>query len=63
LRDALRDLRPGQLSQVVKLPSGYAILKVVAEPAAANIDSADRARQTALGRPAACNTGRKSTDL
>jgi len=57
LRDALRDLRPGQLSSVVKLPSGYAILKVVAEPVAANIDSAHRARQAALGAPGSVQYG------
>ena len=29
LRDAVRDLRPGQFSEVVKIPSGYAILKIL----------------------------------
>ncbi len=31
LRDALRGVGPGQVTEVVKIPSGYAILKVVAE--------------------------------
>jgi len=31
LRDALRGLGPGQVSEPIKIPSGYAILKVVAE--------------------------------
>jgi tetratricopeptide (TPR) repeat protein len=47
LRDALHGLRPGELSRVVKLPSGYAILKVVTEAESA-FDSASRARQAAL---------------
>ena len=40
LRDALRDVSPGELTKIVKLPSGYAILKVVdqknAQAASAN---------------------------
>ena len=36
LRDALQGIRPGQLSQVIKLPSGYAILQVLAEEASNN---------------------------
>jgi hypothetical protein len=48
LRDALHGLRPGELSRVVKLPSGYAILKVVTEAGSASPDSASRARQAAL---------------
>ena len=31
LREALKDLAPGQVSQVITIPTGYAILKVVAE--------------------------------
>src|SRR5580692_5146840 len=48
LRNALHDMRPGELSHVVKLPSGYAILKVVAEAGSTSPDSVSRARQTAL---------------
>jgi len=48
LRDALHDLRPGELSRIVKLPSGYAILKVVAETGPAGPDSVGRTRQSAL---------------
>jgi tetratricopeptide (TPR) repeat protein len=48
LRDALQGLRPGELSRIVKLPSGYAILKVLRETEFASPDSAGRARQAAL---------------
>jgi tetratricopeptide (TPR) repeat protein len=48
LRDALRDLRPGELSRVVKLPSGYAILRTEAETPSAIPDRESRARQAAL---------------
>jgi len=48
LRDALQGLRPGDLSRIVKLPSGYAILQVVPETEPPSLDSAGRARQTAL---------------
>ena len=41
LRDALRGLVPGQVSPVVKIPSGYAILQVFAEDPPAAINSAD----------------------
>jgi hypothetical protein len=51
LREALQGMRSGDLSHVVKIASGYAILKVVAEPVAASSDSADRARLTALAAP------------
>jgi len=57
LRDALHDLRPGELSRIVKLPSGYAILKIVAEPGSASVDSAERARQTALAAPGSVQYG------
>jgi hypothetical protein len=48
LRDALHDLRPGDLSRVVKLPSGYAILKVVTDAGLPSTDSVNSARQAAL---------------
>lgn len=40
LRDALRGLKPGQISHVVKIPSGYAILKVLNAPAASSAPAA-----------------------
>jgi tetratricopeptide (TPR) repeat protein len=48
LRDALQGMRPGDLSRIIKLPSGYAILKIVTESEPASFDSASRNRQTAL---------------
>ena len=48
LRDALRGLGPGQVSQVVKIPSGYAILQVVAENESPTINSADPNRYLPL---------------
>ncbi len=48
LRDALRGVQPGQLSKIVKIPSGYAVLKVLAETETADIEIADRARQAAI---------------
>ena len=48
LRDALQGLRPGELSRIVKLPSGYAILRVLTASESANLDQANRARQAAL---------------
>jgi hypothetical protein len=33
LRDAVKDLAPGQLTDMVKIPSGYAVLKVESESA------------------------------
>jgi len=51
LRDALRGLRPGELSPIVKLPSGYALLKVLPESEAAKLGEVNRARQAALSAP------------
>jgi len=48
LRDALRAVQPGQLSKIVKLPSGYAILQVLTEAEAADLGKADRALQAAI---------------
>jgi tetratricopeptide (TPR) repeat protein len=48
LRDGLQGLRPGELSRIVRLPSGYAILKVVEETVPASPDSASRPRQAAI---------------
>jgi hypothetical protein len=56
LRDALQGLRPGELSRIVKLPSGYAILKAGTE-AELSLDSANRARQAALSAPGSVRYG------
>ncbi len=49
LRDALRGVQRGQLSKIVKIPSGYAILQVMTDTAAADLGSTDRALQAAIG--------------
>ncbi len=48
LRDGLRAVQPGQLSKIVKLPSGYAILQVLTEAQAADLGKADRALQAEI---------------
>jgi tetratricopeptide (TPR) repeat protein len=48
LRDALAGVRPGQISGVTRIPSGYAILKVLPESKAAEIENAPKARLQAL---------------
>ena len=48
LRDALKGLGPGQISGVTRIPSGYAILKVVAENKAAEMENALKARLQAM---------------
>jgi tetratricopeptide (TPR) repeat protein len=48
LRDALAGLQPGQITGVIRLPSGYAILKVVAGEASSASKAADPARIQAL---------------
>ena len=48
LRYALRGVPPGQLSHVVKVPSGYAILKVLPESEAAQLENTDRNRLAAM---------------
>jgi len=48
LRDGLRAVPPGQLSRIVKLPTGYAILQVLTDSQAADLGSADRALQAAI---------------
>ena len=48
IRAALRGLTPGQLSPVFKIPSGFAIVKVLAPGEVAGIAASERARQTAL---------------
>jgi tetratricopeptide (TPR) repeat protein len=50
LREALRSLVPGALSPVIHLPSGYAILKLTAEPPrAANRASSNDAARSNMG--------------
>jgi tetratricopeptide (TPR) repeat protein len=44
LRDALKGVAPGQLSPVVYIPSGYAILKIMNEKGGAGSNAADPAR-------------------
>jgi len=48
LRDALVGVRPGQISGIVRLPSGYAILKAVEDGVPNNPKDADPARNQAL---------------
>jgi tetratricopeptide (TPR) repeat protein len=48
IRTALRGLTPGQLSPVFRLPSGFAIVKVLAPDELAGIAEVQRARQAAI---------------
>jgi tetratricopeptide (TPR) repeat protein len=48
LRDALRGVEPGQLSKIVRIPSGYAVMKVLTDTETADLASANRARQAAI---------------
>lgn len=48
LRDALQGLHPGDFSRVVKLPSGYALLKVLPASEVARLEEVNRARQAAV---------------
>src|ERR1039458_4376434 len=48
LRDALQGLGAGQLSAVVKLPAGFAILKVLQPKEIPDLDDAEQARQFAI---------------
>ena len=48
IRNALRGLTPGQISPVFRLPSGFAIVKVLTRDELAGIDESRRARQDAL---------------
>ena len=47
-RDALVGVRPGQTTAIIRIPSGYAILKVVDSGAASAAKDADAARNQAL---------------
>jgi tetratricopeptide (TPR) repeat protein len=48
IRTALRGLVPGQISPVFRLPSGFAIVKVLAPDELAGITESQRARQAAI---------------
>ena len=48
LRDALKGVGPGQISSVTRIPSGCAILNVLRESKAAEIENAPKARLEAL---------------
>ncbi len=47
LRDALKGLKPGQLSHIVEIPLGYAILKFLSQSEVVDIEEADRSRSAA----------------
>lgn len=47
LKDALRGIKPGEVTGVIKIPAGYAILKVPKEPESADPTEADRDRAAA----------------
>ena len=49
LRDALQGIGRGQISGIAKIPSGYAILKVLNEPPAGKPSVGDTGRTQALG--------------
>jgi tetratricopeptide (TPR) repeat protein len=48
LRDALKGVAPGQLSPITRIPSGYAILKVIPEKEAEKTENVSRARLEAI---------------
>jgi tetratricopeptide (TPR) repeat protein len=48
IRTAVRGLAPGQISPVFRLPSGFAIVKVLAPDELAGITESQRARQAAI---------------
>lgn len=48
LRDAVKGVGPGQISAITRIPSGYAILKVLPENKADEIENAPKARLQAL---------------
>src|SRR5579862_9906803 len=57
LRDAVLGLEPGQLSGIVKIPRGFAVLRVLTDAEAGDIENLDRARQTAVRAQAALRYG------
>lgn len=48
LRDALRGVERGQITGIVRIPAGYAILKVLTEPPGGNANAPDAGRMLAL---------------
>ena len=48
LRDAIQGVEPGQVSRVFKLPSGFAILKVLRPGEIEDLENTERARQFAV---------------
>jgi hypothetical protein len=48
IREALHGLTPGQVSPVFRLPSGYAVVKLLPVSELSELDAANRARQAAL---------------
>jgi tetratricopeptide (TPR) repeat protein len=60
LRDALQGVLPGQFSGVIRLPTGFAILKVVAQ---SELDAMDAAQRTLDQSNRAARTIRYSFDL
>jgi hypothetical protein len=48
LREALKGVGPGQLSPITRIPSGYAILKVLPESKAVEMENAPKARLQAM---------------
>jgi len=48
LRNALAGIARGQITSVIQIPSGYAILKVVTEASITETESANRARRAAV---------------
>ena len=48
LRDALKGVQPGQISGIVRIPSGYAIVKVLTNAEAAGLESNNSGRQGAV---------------
>jgi tetratricopeptide (TPR) repeat protein len=57
LSDALRGLRPGELSRIVKLPSGYAVMKVLPESEVAQLDQVNLDRQAAIAAESSVRFG------
>jgi tetratricopeptide (TPR) repeat protein len=51
LRDALRGLAPGQISPVTHIPAGYAILKLMPESAASELENASQQGLQSLSAP------------
>jgi tetratricopeptide (TPR) repeat protein len=60
LRDALRGMQPGQLSPIVELPSGYAILKALPH---AELAERERVNQNRLAAVNAAGSVRYVTDV